>query len=75
MHETLTLSQLGFTYLAEAQRIDDKINKYNSLLKDALKRFDPDEILRLRRLLRLYYEQRTELRYNGRLLIHYYEKD
>ena len=75
MQNTLTLSQLGHEYLDEAQQIDEKINKYTVQLKKAVKSFDPEEMIRLRRMLRLYYEQRSELRYNGRLLVNYYEKD
>lgn len=75
MQKTLTLSQLGYEYLEEAKRIDEKIDKYTKKLKTAVKSYDPDEMIRLRRMLRLYYEQRSELRYNGRLLLHYYEKD
>ncbi|MBQ7579891.1 MAG: hypothetical protein IJU39_01130 [Clostridia bacterium] len=75
MPKQLTLSQLGYEYLALAQEIDEKIVNYNRLLKEAVRSFDPDEMIRLRRMLRLYYEQRGELRYNGKLLINYYEKE
>lgn len=71
----LTLSDLGEQYLDNAQEVDEKIKNYNMLLNDAIKQVRPDEIIRLRRMLRLYYEERAELRYIGRLLKHYYEKD
>ena len=75
MHRALTLSQLGYEYLEHAQYIDEIIKEYNRLLVAAQKAFDPDEMIRLRRLLRVYYEERSELRYNGRLLVNYYEKE
>ncbi|MBQ7654831.1 MAG: hypothetical protein IJS17_07150 [Clostridia bacterium] len=75
MEQKLTLSQLGYEYLAQAQQIDEKIKIYTRRLNDAVKSFDPDEMIRLRRLLKLFYEQRSEMRYNGRLLINYYEKE
>lgn len=75
MSKTLTLSQLGYEYLEEARRVDEKIKNYNRLLNEATKSFDFVEMIRLRRMLKLYYEQRGELRYNGRLLINYYNKE
>ena len=75
MTMALTLSDLGEQYLYNAEEVDKKIKNYNILLNDAIKQVRPDEIIRLRRMLRLYYEERAELRYTGRLLKHYYEKD
>lgn len=75
MTTALTLSDLGEQYLYNAEEVDKKIKNYNILLNDAIKQVRPDEIIRLRRMLRLYYEERAELRYTGRLLKHYYEKD
>lgn len=75
MTTALTLSDLGEQYLNNAEEVDKKIKNYNILLNDAIRQVRPDEIIRLRRMLRLYYEERAELRYTGRLLKHYYEKD
>lgn len=75
MQKSLTLEQLGYEYLDIAREIDEKIKEYNRRLTKAIRSYDPDEMLRLRRMIRLYYEQRSELRYNGRLLVNYYEKE
>ena len=59
----------------EAEEINEKIKNYSFLLKKAIQVFKPDEIIRLRRMLKLYYDERSEMRYVGRLLSNYYEKE
>lgn len=75
MNNALSLSELGENYLEEAEEINEKIKNYSLLLKKAMKAFKPDEIIRLRRMLKLYYDERSEMRYVGRLLSNYYEKE
>ncbi|MBQ6624263.1 MAG: hypothetical protein IIX39_00385 [Clostridia bacterium] len=74
MTKEMTLSQIGYEYLFEAEEVDRKIKNYNTKLREAIQAFRADEIIRLRRMLRLYYEQRSELRYAGNLLVNYYNE-
>lgn len=75
MNNVLSLYELGENYLEEAEEINEKIKNYSFLLKKAIQVFKPDEIIRLRRMLKLYYDERSEMRYVGRLLSNYYEKE
>ena len=73
MTKELTLSQMGYEYLYEAEEVDKKIKNCNTKLREAIQAFRADEIIRLRIMLRLYYE-RSELRYAGNLLVNYYNE-
>lgn len=74
MTNNLTLSQLGEQYLLEAAQVDEKIRQYRLKLKNESHKLKKEEILRIRSLLRLFYTQRCELRYTGKLLSEYYNK-
>lgn len=75
MTENLTLSQLGEQYLAESRAVDDRLAKCSKRLREAIKKSNSDEIIKLRRMIRLYYDQRSELRCTGKLLSEYYSKN
>lgn len=67
-----TLKELGEEYLAEIEKINEKIEKYRKRLKKALSENNSDEVYTVQRLLRVFYGQKWEMTDNARILINYY---
>lgn len=67
-----TLKELGEEYLAEIEKINEKIEKYRKRLKKALHENNSDEVYTVQRLLRVFYGQKWEMTDNARILINYY---
>lgn len=74
MTQTKSLAELGKDYLHEAEVIEDKIKNCRSRLKNESSDLKNEEILRLRSLLRILYDQKNELTLTGKFLTEYYIK-
>ncbi len=67
-----TLKELGEEYLAEIEKINEKIEEYRKRLKKALSENNSDEVYTVQKLLRVFYGQKWEMTDNARILINYY---
>ena len=67
-----TLFELGEEYLREAEGLGEKIAVYRDKLNKAYKAKNCDDILHIRRMLKLFYIQKNELLDSGYEMKNYY---
>ncbi|MBE6784036.1 MAG: hypothetical protein E7536_08495 [Ruminococcaceae bacterium] len=67
-----TLKQLGEEYLREVDLVNEKIEKCRKRLIKATREHNCDEIFIVRKLLKLFYNQKNEMMDNAKTLITYY---